>query len=218
MARICSSNWLAGQASIVQWPELCGRGASSLTSTLPRGIDEHLHREQADQVERLRHAAGDVLRLPGPPPPGCGRARGSGPGCGSRWRFSTVSNAAMAPSAPRAITTLISWAKSMKPSRISGFGASRSNAGARSSGAAQHRLALAVIAQARGLQHRAAGRAAATAARSSSRLCTGQPGRGGDTGAVEERLLGDPVLADAQDVGRRAHRLHARPAVPAPRR
>ena len=31
--RICSSNWLTGQASIVQWPELCGRGAISFTST-----------------------------------------------------------------------------------------------------------------------------------------------------------------------------------------
>ena len=51
-------------------------------------------------------------------------------------------------------TTLISQAKSTKPSRISGFGASAAKAGGSSSGVAQQRLALAVIAEPRGLQHR----------------------------------------------------------------
>ena len=51
----------------------------------------------------------------------------------SRWRFSTVSKAAYAPSSPRAATTLISCAKSMKPSRINGLGDRAANAGARSS-------------------------------------------------------------------------------------
>lgn len=32
MARICCSNWHVMAASIVQWPELCGRGAISLIS------------------------------------------------------------------------------------------------------------------------------------------------------------------------------------------
>jgi hypothetical protein len=35
IARTSCSNWLVAQASIVQWPELCGRGAISLASTLP---------------------------------------------------------------------------------------------------------------------------------------------------------------------------------------
>ena len=34
-ARICCSNWLVRAASSVQWPLLCGRGASSLTSSRP---------------------------------------------------------------------------------------------------------------------------------------------------------------------------------------
>ena len=34
-ARICRSNWLAGHPSMVQCPELCGRGAISFASTLP---------------------------------------------------------------------------------------------------------------------------------------------------------------------------------------
>ena len=32
-ARTCCSNWLVTQASKVRWPELCGRGASSFTSS-----------------------------------------------------------------------------------------------------------------------------------------------------------------------------------------
>ncbi len=40
------------QASIVQWPELCGRGANSLTSSVPSRRHEHLDGQHADQVER----------------------------------------------------------------------------------------------------------------------------------------------------------------------
>ena len=63
MARICSSNWLAGQASIVQCPELCGRGAISLASTVAPRVDEHLHGEQPDQIERVGDTPGDRLSL-----------------------------------------------------------------------------------------------------------------------------------------------------------
>ena len=62
---MCRSNWLAGHASIVQWPELCGRGAISLTSTRPVRVDEHLDGEQADQVQRLRDAPGHPPSLGG---------------------------------------------------------------------------------------------------------------------------------------------------------
>jgi VIT1/CCC1 family predicted Fe2+/Mn2+ transporter len=36
-ARSCCSNWLVTHASNVRWPELCGRGASSLISSSPPG-------------------------------------------------------------------------------------------------------------------------------------------------------------------------------------
>ena len=52
IARTSCSNWLVTQASMVQCPELCGRGASSLTSSSPSLVDEHLDREQPDEVER----------------------------------------------------------------------------------------------------------------------------------------------------------------------
>ena len=50
-ARICISNWLAGQASIVQWPQLCGRGASSLTRMAPAS-----HRRTARRPSARRDA------------------------------------------------------------------------------------------------------------------------------------------------------------------
>ena len=62
MARICSSNWLAGQASIVQWPELCGRGAISLTSTRPSR--RRTSRPRAPRPDRARRRSAG--RSPGP--------------------------------------------------------------------------------------------------------------------------------------------------------
>ena len=94
MARMCSSNWLAGQASIVQWPELCGRGAISLTSTRPSrstniSTASSPTRSSASATRRAIACA-------------C-RSTDSGMRAGasvrsriwSRWRFSTVSNAAI---------------------------------------------------------------------------------------------------------------------------
>ena len=46
-ARSCCSNWLVMQASMVRWPELCGRGASSLIRSLPIARQEELHAENA---------------------------------------------------------------------------------------------------------------------------------------------------------------------------
>ena len=60
-ARRCCSNWLVRAPSIVQWPLLCGRIASSLTST-PAGGVEHLDRHHPGDPESL----GDAQRgLPG---------------------------------------------------------------------------------------------------------------------------------------------------------
>ena len=60
-ARRCCSNWLVRAPSIVQWPLLCGRIASSLTST-PRGGVEHLDRQHAGDVEALGDAQRGLLR------------------------------------------------------------------------------------------------------------------------------------------------------------
>ena len=60
-ARTNCSNWLVTQASIVQCPELCGRGASSLTSTSPDWDHEHLDRQHPDEIELFGDVAGDRL-------------------------------------------------------------------------------------------------------------------------------------------------------------
>ena len=65
--------WLANceviAPSWVQWPELCGRMASSLTRMRPSRRLEELDREMADDAELLRRSAG--------PAPGPGRASSS---------------------------------------------------------------------------------------------------------------------------------------------
>ena len=50
-ARSCCSNWLVTQASIVWWPELCGRGAISLTRIFVLLSEEKLDSEGAYVVE-----------------------------------------------------------------------------------------------------------------------------------------------------------------------
>ena len=40
-ARNCCSNWLVTQASTVKWPELCGRGASSLIINWPSRVTKN---------------------------------------------------------------------------------------------------------------------------------------------------------------------------------
>ena len=53
---------------MVQWPELCTRGAISLTSTAGprrRPHDEHFHRQHADIVECISDLLGDAPRLAG---------------------------------------------------------------------------------------------------------------------------------------------------------
>ena len=53
-ARTWFSNWLVTAPSIVQWPELCTRGAISFASSAR--ADEELDREHADVVEVLEQA------------------------------------------------------------------------------------------------------------------------------------------------------------------
>ena len=47
---------------MVQWPELCTRGAISLATSLPR-LHEELDGEHADVVEMLEQLARRALRL-----------------------------------------------------------------------------------------------------------------------------------------------------------
>ena len=51
------------QASKVRCPELCGRGASSLTSSAAVARHEELDAQEADVLERFHHASRDVDRL-----------------------------------------------------------------------------------------------------------------------------------------------------------
>src|SRR6185312_9950109 len=71
---------------------------------------------------------------------------------------------------------------------------------------AQQRLALAVIAQPRGLEDRRQAVPGGRLPQLRQRLDR-RPRRGAGAGAVEEALLRDPVLADPQDRGRGADRL-----------
>ena len=59
-ARMCCSNCDTEAPSSVQWPELCTRGAISLTSRPPSREHEHLHRQHADIIELLRDRFGDA--------------------------------------------------------------------------------------------------------------------------------------------------------------
>ena len=63
-ARSCCSNWLVTEASKVRWPELCGRGASSLTSSRPSRVRKELHAEDADHVQLLQQRARQANGVP----------------------------------------------------------------------------------------------------------------------------------------------------------
>ena len=52
------SNWLEAQASMLKWPELCGRGATSLTRSPPERVQEHLDAEDSRRA-RAGRARGD---------------------------------------------------------------------------------------------------------------------------------------------------------------
>ena len=64
-ARTCCSNWLVTPASIVKCPELCGRGAISLTSSRPSAVKKELDGQDADGAQRLGHGQGQPVRLLG---------------------------------------------------------------------------------------------------------------------------------------------------------
>ena len=180
MARSCCSNWLVTQASNVRWPELCGRGASSLTSRRAVARQEQLDAEHADHVEALQDAAGDLHRLAVRPPAARRPARSRRRGCGGGGVFSITPEVGEARRrAPRAATTETSRSKSTNASSTASWPPIACQAAAASSGDVDLHLPLAVVAQAGRLEHRRDCPARRGAASSSASERTGANGATG---------------------------------------
>ena len=198
IARTSCSNWLVMQASIVQWPELCGRGASSLTSTSPSWVDEHLDREQADEVELLGDAAGDRL--------GARRDLGRH----RRRRDGGVEDVVDVPVLDRRIGRACRRPRrarrsprSRRRNRRSLRGSPSSvpklrHAAARSVAGADRHLALAVIAEPHGLEHRGPADAPARLGELRPRCGPRHSAWSAMPMRAQEILLLEPVLRDAE--------------------
>ena len=104
-ARRCCSNWLVTAPSMVQWPELCGRIASSLTHDV--GRRPRTARPRARRSRRGRRRSGRRRRPRAP------RSAGSRSGAGamtsaqtpSRWIDSTTGQVRTSPDGRRATST-----------------------------------------------------------------------------------------------------------------
>ena len=93
-ARTCCSNWLTTQASSVQCPELCGRGAISLTSTRRRAVTNISTASTPTYAERRPRCACATRRASSATAGGdAGRGRSRRRGCASRWTFSAAGEA-----------------------------------------------------------------------------------------------------------------------------
>ena len=152
-ARTCCSNWPSRQASIVQWPELCGRGAISLASSRPSGSRNISSATTPDQVRAPRPAAAHGARAASATAAGTGPARRRGRGCGARGGSRPRRRPRRAIGAARGDGRDLAPRRARRPPAPAASGASRAKAAARSAGVAQHRLAAAVIAESGGLQH-----------------------------------------------------------------
>ena len=152
MARMCCSNCDVTAPSIVQWPLLWTRGAISLTSG-PRLAREEFDGEHADVAERLGDPQRRDARLGDLPATGV--AAGTVERCRmpSRCAFSGESQKAWRPSAQRATMTENSAAKSTPASATAGCLADRLPSGLGVAVRADPGLALAVVAEAAGLEH-----------------------------------------------------------------
>jgi hypothetical protein len=122
-ARTCCSNWLVSQASIVRWPELCVRGAISLTRTRPFRVTKN-----STQATPTTSSAARIFSVVSTAAVSTGCGRSAGTLDTSRmwwaWEFRDGANAAVDPSSPRAATTEISQSKSIQPSSTSSRGPS----------------------------------------------------------------------------------------------
>ena len=115
-ARTCCSNWLVTQPSIVQCPELCGRGASSLMINLPsplRNISTARSPTSLSLTATAQASSRASLATRTPIRAGA-MVRSRMP---LRWIFSQTGKTAVAPSGPRATMTEISFLKSITRSR-----------------------------------------------------------------------------------------------------
>ena len=95
-ARMCCSNCDTEAPSMVQWPELCTRGAISLTSTacpVPSAHDEHLDRRARRHSRAPRAMRRGDARAPAAATAGVTRGRHAraAAGCGPRCSFSVTS-------------------------------------------------------------------------------------------------------------------------------
>ena len=216
-ARRCCSNWLVTAPSMVQWPELCGRIASSLTSTRggpPAGVRdlEELDGEHAGDAEPL----GDRGRPPRPPrpaSPGPGRERGRRPRRTRRRAAPTRPRAtcAISPLGRRATRTASSRVNGTFSSASSGTpvpSAAAANQSATSRGVAHDPHALAVVPAARRLHHgRAAVRPRGTpSGRGGRRRAAAQPRAPARRASVSRVAHDDLVL--------RVHAARPRPGAP----
>ena len=205
IARTSSSNWLTAQASIVQWPELCGRGASSLTRSRPSRVTNISTASRPDQPELARDPLGERLRL-------LGERRGD-----RRRRHGPGQDVALVPVLDRrvaghgAVLAAGGDHRDLAGEVDPRLGDRRRAAEARPGGGrvvirAKRELALAVVAEARGLEDDRALQPR-PAPRPGRRHCGyGAPGGGRDARSVEKRLLAQAILADREHCGRRAHR------------
>ena len=137
---------------MVQWPELCGRGASSFTSTSPSRVTNISTASRPTSFiscAMWRAIASAFTAI-------AGVMRAGAMVVSRMWLrcwFSTGTYIAIAPSKPRAITTEISRWKSTKASRIASSPPMLCHTGPRSVSGIDAHLALAVIAEAGGLEH-----------------------------------------------------------------
>ena len=108
------------------------------------------------------------------------------------------------PSAPRAATTETSRSNGTKASRIEGAAPTARQAASRSVALADRRLALAVIAEAAGLEHRRAADGADAGVEVALERRPRRKAAVATPSAAHEALLGQPVLGGGQRARRRA--------------
>jgi hypothetical protein len=114
------------------------------------------------------------------------------------WRFSTGTKWATSPDAARATTTEASIRKSTKPSSTQSAPPIAASASAGSPAGPDQRLALAVIAQAHGLQHRRAAQFGERRFQLGHRRDRAEGRRAGTPMPLRNSLLGEAVLGDGR--------------------
>ena len=195
-ARMWSSNWLAGQASMVQWPELWGRGAISLTRTRPWRSTNISTAREADEVEGFGDSPGDAG--------GFGGGVGGDAGGGEGEVEDAVAVAVLHGVEEGAAAVLAAGDDDADLAGVvdeafedEGFGVEGGPGGGRVGLGSGGRLGLCRRSRGGWFSGRRGGRSSAVASCRAVSVVDGAPGGGGDAGVAEEGFLGDAVLADA---------------------